>query len=68
MTVNPARQALAQNHVRTARRIVARQRALVAEIRARGGDATLSEQLLSTLETSLTIFESDLAELQSRGP
>jgi hypothetical protein len=41
------RTALAQDHVTGGRRIVARQRELIAEIRARGGDCAGAENLLS---------------------
>jgi hypothetical protein len=55
--------ALAQQHVTKARSIVARQRELIAEIRARGGDCEKMEDLLSLFERSLAIFEKDLAAI-----
>jgi hypothetical protein len=55
------RAALAQDHVTRGRRIVARQRQLIVEIRARGGDCATAEDLLSAFERSLVIFEDDLA-------
>jgi hypothetical protein len=55
--------ALAQDHVTGAKSIVARQRALIAEIRARGRDSALAEDLLARFERSLAIFEDDLAEI-----
>jgi uncharacterized protein YmfQ (DUF2313 family) len=53
--------ALAQDHVNTGRRIVARQRQLIAKIRALGGNAGMAEDLLAAFERSLVIFEADLA-------
>jgi hypothetical protein len=58
--------ALAQRHVDRGREIVARQRRIMAEIRARGGDSELAEQLLSQFERSLVLFEDDLAEIMKR--
>jgi hypothetical protein len=55
--------ALAQQHVTKARSIVARQRELIAEIRARGGDCEKMEDLLSLFERSLAI--SKMISLQS---
>jgi len=66
-SVDPAsHDALALDHVLRGRRIVARQRSLIAEIRARGGDCTGAEGLLSSFERSLAIFEDDLAILQRK--
>jgi ATP phosphoribosyltransferase len=61
--VTTTRTALAQHHVTRARDIIARQRRLIAEIRACGGDSEKAEDLLSTFERSLAIFEDDLAEI-----
>jgi hypothetical protein len=63
MAVRANRAALAQDHVIRGRRIVARQRQLIAEVRARGGDCTQAEDLLSQFERSLAIFEDDLASI-----
>jgi hypothetical protein len=57
------RTALAQDHVTSGRRIVARQRQLIVEIRARGGDCVKAEDLISAFERSLAIFEDDLASV-----
>jgi hypothetical protein len=54
---------LAQGHVTGGRRIVARQRQLIAQIRACGGDSEKAEDLLSMFERSLATFEDDLAEI-----
>ena len=55
--------ALAEHHVRRGREIVARQRELIAELRARTHDTARSEQLLDNFEQSLRAFECDLARL-----
>jgi hypothetical protein len=57
------RTARAHHHVITGQRIVARQRQLIAEIRARDGDYDTAENLLSAFERSLAIFEDDLASI-----
>jgi hypothetical protein len=57
------RKALAQQHVTKAQSIVARQRELIAAIRARGADCGTMEDLLSLFERSLAIFEKDLAAI-----
>jgi hypothetical protein len=55
--------ARAHRHVTKARDIVARQRDLIAGIRARGGERGKMEDLLSVFERSLAIFEDDLAAI-----
>jgi hypothetical protein len=60
------RTALAQDHVISGQRIVARQRQLIADIRVRGGDCAKAEELLSAFERSLAIFEDDLASVQKK--
>jgi hypothetical protein len=57
------RTACAQEHVTKGRGIVARQRQLIAELRARGGDSENAEDLLAAFERSLAIFEDDLAAI-----
>jgi len=47
------RTALAQDHVIRGRRIITRQRQLIAEIRAHGGDCRTAEELLAAFERSL---------------
>jgi hypothetical protein len=59
--LNADHSALAHDHVVRGRRIVARQRQLIADIRARAGDCANAEELLSAFERSLVIFEDDLA-------
>jgi hypothetical protein len=53
----------ALEHVTKARDIVAKQRKLIAEIRARGGDCGNMEDMLWVFERSLAIFEDDLAAI-----
>jgi hypothetical protein len=54
----------ALRHVMDGRRIVSRQRQLIAEQKASGYDTLFAEQLLSQFERTLTILEDDLRELQ----
>jgi hypothetical protein len=56
-------ESLAREHVTKARRIVARQRELIAEIKDRGGDFEEAEELLSAFRRSLAHFEDDLARI-----
>jgi hypothetical protein len=49
--------------VTKARDIVAKQRELIAEIKARGGDCGNMEDMLWVFERSLAIFEDDLAAI-----
>jgi hypothetical protein len=53
----------ALKRVTKARDIVAKQRKLIAEIRARGGDCGNMEDMLWVFERSLAIFEDDLAAI-----
>jgi hypothetical protein len=55
------RTAVARTHVTKARHIITRQRELISEIRACGGDCKDADDLLSIFESSLVIFEDDLA-------
>jgi len=55
--------ARACEHVAKGRPIVARQRQLITEVRARGGDSERAEDLLAAFERSLAIFEDDLAAI-----
>jgi len=57
------RRALALQHVVRGRVIVAQQRRLISDIRARNGNAADAEDLLVSFERSLVIFEDDLADL-----
>ena len=58
-----AREALAQEHVAKGRAIVERQRELIARLRSLGHDTDEATRLLMQFETSLAIFEADLADL-----
>lgn len=55
------RRARAERHVREGRVTVARQRALVAKLKASGHDTTASQSLLDAFECSLAAFEEHLA-------
>jgi len=57
---------LAQHHVRRGREIVARQRELIAGLRAQSLNIIDAEDLLKMFEKSLVIFEEDLESLLSR--
>jgi ABC-type phosphate/phosphonate transport system ATPase subunit len=54
---------IARQRVENARATLDRQRALVADKKARGMDSEASEQLLATWERTLEVFESDLTAL-----
>jgi hypothetical protein len=56
----------AERHVRSGRRIVASQEALVTRLRASGGDCVTAEILLAAFRKSLAIFEDDLSCLSRR--
>jgi hypothetical protein len=53
--------AQAMRHVAEGRRIVDRQRALVARLKEAGLDANAAEDLLAQFERTLAVFEDDLA-------
>ena len=55
----------AQQHVASGRRLVTQQRREIAEIKARQGDSSDSQMLLSTFEMTLAIFEQDLSEIEA---
>jgi hypothetical protein len=57
---------LAERHVKRGREIVARQRELIAQLRAHRCDTAFAEDLLQCFERSLAIFEDDLARLSNR--
>jgi len=59
-------QLLAQEHIIKGRRIIARQRRLIEEIRARKGDTISAEELLAQFERSLAVFEEDLVAISSQ--
>ncbi len=64
MTEN--RLAMAEGHVEEGRRIVARQRDLIARQRVLGQDTDVSEWLLSQFELSLVAFEADLQSIRDK--
>jgi hypothetical protein len=55
---------LAREHVVKGRAIVARQRGLIEQIRARRSGPSQAEDLLLRFEASLRIFEEDLRRLE----
>jgi hypothetical protein len=55
--------AMAERHVITGRRTVARQREIIARLKSLGRDTHESERLLDTFERSLAIFEDDLRRI-----
>jgi hypothetical protein len=63
-----ARRAVAVRHVEGGRRIVDRQRALIARCKALGVNTDEAKNLLVAFERSQTIFEQDLADLDRRKP
>lgn len=50
-----------QDHVDKARSIIARQRLLIAKLRARGGNSEQAEELLAVFEETLAFIESNAA-------
>ena len=68
MVSSSTREQLAEQRVTVARRIVARQRRLIANLKACNGDRYPQEaELLAAFETSLAVFEDDLATITSAG-
>ena len=63
ISLHANRRAMAQRHVMTGRRIVARQRRLVLATLARGHDAAASQHLLETFLVTQAILEDDLAAI-----
>jgi hypothetical protein len=59
------RLSVAQRHVDSSRRIVEEQQQLIAKQKAQGRSSLASEALLSTFQTSLATFESDLAAVKA---
>jgi hypothetical protein len=57
---------MALRHVISGRRIILAQRDHIERLRARGGDASDAEQLLSQYERTQAIFEDDLKRLTSK--
>jgi hypothetical protein len=53
----------AARHVKEGKRIVARQRTLIAKLKEGGHDTEASESLLTQFERTLAIFEADLAAM-----
>lgn len=54
----------ARRHVFEGKRIVAKQRSLIAKKRAGGLDTSTAEKLLIQFERSLAIFEADLLAIE----
>ena len=61
------RRAIAEGHVRDGRRIVARQKEIIALQQQQHRSTDLSEELLAQFERSQAIFESDLQRLLVQG-
>jgi hypothetical protein len=61
------KRAKATRHVVEGQRIIAHQRALIADKLEKGLDATQSEELLAQFEQSLAIFEADLRSIETAG-
>ena len=59
------REQLAQRHVAEARRIVARQRRLIADLTRCNGYGQQEAKILAAFEKSLAIFEDDLASVST---
>ena len=57
--------AQAESHAWRGRKIVARQRQLIAHLGAQGANTRLAKDLLARFEQSLELFERHLAELKS---
>jgi hypothetical protein len=57
--------AQAESHAWRGRRIVARQRQLIAQLGAQGANTRLAKELLGRFEQSLELFEKHLAELKN---
>jgi hypothetical protein len=60
------RRALALKHLESGRRIIERQRQLIARRKAIGANTNESERLLESFEHSQMIFDQDLADPQSQ--
>jgi len=58
-----ARRALAEQHVELGRRIIERQRNIIANKKTAKLDVIFAEQLLTQFEITQKIFEDDLASL-----
>ena len=54
----------AARHVAEGKRIVARQRALIARRKEGGHDTTFAEDLLAQFERTLAVFEDDLLAIR----
>jgi hypothetical protein len=67
MIFTKTHQLLAQEDIIKGQRIIARQRRLIEEIRARKGDTIGGEGLLAQFERSLAVFEEDLTAISSQG-
>lgn len=61
------RRAIAERQVESGRRLIGRQRELIAENKARGLDAVAAGRLLASFERSQAIFEEEFAAIDGGG-
>ena len=66
--MDESRLRMAARHVEEGRRIVERQRRLIADQQARGKNTERSQWLLATFELTQAAFEDDLASLRRERP
>ena len=64
-TLNESKLALAARHVAEGKKVVARQRALIARQQQAGRDTFYSENLLDQFERTLSIFEDHLRQIEA---
>jgi len=62
------RRARTLRHIESGRRVIDRQRAIVAHKKALGLNSDVFENLLGAFERTQAIFEQDLADLNRRKP
>jgi hypothetical protein len=65
MAAVESKRILAARHVAEGRKVVARQRALIAKQKEAGRDTLHSENLLAQFEHTLAIFEDHLREIET---
>jgi hypothetical protein len=65
MAAGESKRALAARHVAEGRKIVARQRLLIAKQKEAGRETTHSENLLAQFERTLAVFEDHLQEIEA---
>ena len=64
MSFEHIRRAIAERQVENGRRMIDRQRELIAGNKARGFDTVAAERLLASFERSQAIFDEELATLR----